>query len=268
MEIVKPKKVVAFYRLSRINNELLKKYTHHQRKKIMEELREEAFAVQQDEVRRTVKEINGELIAEYQTITGRNKMTRSLKFEEAVNRAIDEKADLMVSTFDRIGEEIYFTFEIKERLRRVGLRLLFADYLEADDLIVAVKIVISKKERELSCKRQQAKADLVKRYGSKSGKPHGNPHFKNGKYKKEYDEYRRSGSRARRAYAVMNKVNQVNVSYIVEAKKAGNSYQNITDKLNAMGRLTINGNRFTKHNVEWMYRKYLVHYLNGFQIPA
>lgn len=261
----KPRKVVAFYRLSKINTTLLKQYSHAKRVKIRIQLREEAFDVQKDQVRRVIEDLNYKLIAEYKAIIGRSKIATSLEFIDALEHAIKEKADLMVSTFDRIGEEIYFTFEVKERLKRLGLNLLFADYLEADDLIIAVKIAISKKERELICKRQKAKADLVKRFGSRSGKPHGNPHFKTGAFKREYDRYRRQNWEVRKRNALRNRINQNNAAYIIEAKKAGKTFKEIAEKLKQMGRLTVTGREINARIARRICDHYWIHYENGFK---
>ena len=182
----------------------------------------------------------------------------------ALDHALREHADIMVSTFDRIGDEIYYIFGIKEKLKQNGLKLIFADFLEADDLVLAIKLEISKKERELISKRQKDKAAIIQKYGSRSGKPVGNPNFKTGLHKEEYMEALRKTREKRKELYYRDENNRIIASFIIETFKSGNNFEYIARKLNDMGRRTKNNNLYSAANCKKIYYKFIKYYEQSF----
>lgn len=258
------RKIVAFYRLSKVDGDILQGYSHRKRKEIRQEIFESHINTQRMVVEEALEKINGDIIVEFSDIIGRNRVNGSLEFKMALDCALNNGADLMVSTFDRIGDELHFVLDVQKKLGQKGLKLWFADFLDADELVLVIKIKIAEKERQLASKRQKDKARWVKKYGSKSGKPHGNPHFKNGKFKPEYDRYRAMGPIAQHEASMRDEHNRMIASYIIEARRNHKSVKEVADILNSNGWRSSDGNQFTPRMIYHYYNKFIKVYDKGF----
>lgn len=194
----------------------------------------------------------GELIAEYTEIeTGTRKRKRT-EIYKAIDLAQKEKAILVVGKLDRLSRDVEFT----SALYNSGVEFICCDNPSANKLTIQLLSVIAENEAEMISKRikealkvkkdKLAKGIVINSNGTcmkpinnvfRLGNPNG------------FGNYQKLGIEKIKENARNNKANIQALHIICIARKEGQSYQKIADKLNELQYRTRNGKKYTAMQV-------------------
>jgi predicted site-specific integrase-resolvase len=197
-----------------------------------------------------------EIIAEYTEVeTGTAKKKRE-EIYKAIEFAKKEKAILVVAKLDRLARNVEFT----SALYSGGVDFICCDNPTANKLTIQLLSVIAEHEAEMISSRIKSALAVKKErirngvYTNKDGSmmiPIG------GKYRlgspQGFGEHQRMGVETIKRNARNNKANKQAMAIICEAKKNGQTFQQIADKLNELDYRTSRGNIFFANSVRQLY---------------
>jgi DNA invertase Pin-like site-specific DNA recombinase len=199
---------------------------------------------------------NKEIIAEYTEVETATKKKKRVEIYKAIELAKKESAVLVVAKLDRLTRDVSFV----SALYSSGIEFVCCDNPTANKLTIQLLSVIAEHEAEMISSRIKSalavKKENIKNgiYTNKDGsmmKPVG------GKYRlgspQGFGEHQRMGVETIKRNARNNKANKQAMAIICEAKKNGQTFQQIADKLNELDYRTSRGNIFFANSVRQLY---------------
>jgi DNA invertase Pin-like site-specific DNA recombinase len=199
---------------------------------------------------------NKEIIAEYTEVETATKKKKRVEIYKAIELAKKESAVLVVAKLDRLTRDVSFV----SALYSSGIEFVCCDNPNANKLTIQLLSVIAENEAEMISSRIKSALAVKKEhiqngiYTNKDGsmmKPIG------GKYRlgspQGFGEHQRMGVETIKRNARNNKANKQAMAIICEAKKNGQTFQQIADKLNELDYRTSRGNIFFANSVRQLY---------------
>lgn len=179
---------------------------------------------------------DGEIVKEFIEIeTGTSKKARPI-LDEALLYCKENKCHLAVSTIDRLARNAYYLLKFKNELAEEKLEVLFADFPEADMLVIGIMALVAEKEAQLISGRIKRALVVAKERGKQVGSP-----------QNLCNQWK--GGVTMRVKAKRNENNRRAKAFIKLASGAGKSVSEITDELNQAGYKTARGCTFTPTQV-------------------
>jgi DNA invertase Pin-like site-specific DNA recombinase len=179
-----------------------------------------------------VKTKKGEVIGSYTEIeSGKNNARPELR--KAINHAKQNGAILLVAKLDRLSRDVSFIFALKSELDQARIDFEVCDMPEANTLTLGIMSALAQHEREMISKRTKAGLMEAKKRGTKLGSP-----------QNLTQEAREKGRIAITQKAINHQPSKFAYHFIKSLKEKGQSYQQITDSLNAEGYTTTEGKAF------------------------
>lgn len=197
-----------------------------------------------------------EIIAEYTEVETGTAKKKRVEIYKAIELAKKEKAILIVAKLDRLARNVEFT----SALFSGGVDFICCDNPTANKLTIQLLSVIAEHEAEMISSRIKSalavKNERIRNgiYTNKDGammKPVG------GKYRlgnpNGFGGSQNMGVEAIKKKARNNKANKQAMAIICEAKKNGQTFQQIADNLNRLDYRTSRGNIFFASSVRQLY---------------
>jgi DNA invertase Pin-like site-specific DNA recombinase len=173
------------------------------------------------------------------------------KLLAAIAHARRSKATLVVAKLDRLSRNAGFLLTLQES----GLPIVFCDLPGANEMTIGVMALVARQERQAISERVKVALAELKRRGVKLGSA------RDGHWTPERHQLRLAGltkarqcsaeSRGRLARAVYSDL----VPSMRELRQAGNSFQQIADRLNQQGHSTSTGRSFQRQDVRLILKR-------------
>lgn len=168
------------------------------------------------------------LLTEFTEIeSGKN--NKRPKLQEAIKKAAEEKATLIIAKLDRLSRNVGFIFSLKD----AGVDFIACDMPEANTMTLGILAVMAQQEREFISDRTKRALDVKKAQGYKLGTP-----------QNLTDKSREISLSLRTAKARNNENNRKAYALAKELKKQSVSLNSIAKELNSYGYRTSRGKLF------------------------
>lgn len=194
---------------------------------------------QRSDVSRFV-ERSGTLVAEYQDIeSGKNNNRPNLI------KAIDEckklGATLLIAKLDRLSRNASFIL----MLRDSKVDFVCCDMPDANSLTIGIMAILAQDERERTSQRTKAALAQLKCRGVKLGSP-----------QNLTNTARETSMKVRKQNAIENDNNRKAGALIVSLRSGGQTFYQITKKINELGFTTRTGKKFQQNQVQILFNRY------------
>ena len=189
---------------------------------------------QKQEVEKWVSRNGATIIGEY-TEQESGKKNNRIELTQAIQKAKDSKAVLLVAKLDRLSRNASFLMAIRD----AGIDIRACDLPKLDTMSLGILATFAQYERERISERTKAALAVRKREGGKLGNP---KNFNN--------EGRRKGAEATKRAATGR--NMVTMELMRSYREQGQTFQQIADKLNSLNHKTPRGKQFQKATVKIM----------------
>jgi len=171
-----------------------------------------------------------EIVSEFIEVESGTKTDRP-ELAAAIKLCKESNATLLIARLDRLARSVLFTTSLMES----GVSFICADMPEADNFTIHILASVAQKERENISRNTKHALSLVKQFGSRSGKPVGNPNL--GKHPSHADE--------KHYYeALSNPLNKMSFAFIKELRRKKYSWKECLRQLAENEYVNIEGDPF------------------------
>lgn len=160
---------------------------------------------------------------------------------QAIERARDEGATLVIAKLDRLSRDVEFLFS----LRRTGVDFLALDLPDFNTLTLSIFAGMAQHEREICSQRTKAGLAEARKHGRIGGNPNGWPALAT-----------QRSIEARKENALMNENNQRAKETVRLLISEGKSLRQIAAWLNQIGERTARGHSHTATSVQNLIKLY------------
>lgn len=247
---------MALYRVSKIDYSNYKGLSDEQKREVEENYISQGLLGQMDTVKRYVDK--GEIVAEFKEIISgtRKKDDEKGTFHKVMRTCVNEKAHLIISTVDRLARNTAFALKVLDELEQHDLKIVVADLPQLDRMGFMIYSMMSEYEWRKCSERQKRAADMRRKYGSRTGKPVGNPNFAgHGKKRREINRKLIYVGQRIRARSDSDVRKRQALGLITHLKENKYSMQAIADELNKHGYRTTTGKTFEKYDVHRIWHR-------------
>ena len=185
---------------------------------------------------------DGMIVAEFTDVeSGTRKGNNRPELKNAIERAKEEKAKLIIAKLDRLARNVLFTAMLMES----GVDFVACDMPTANKFTIHIFAALAEQEADLISQRTKAALVELKKKGRKLGSPEN----------LTMDAIRK-GQEARKRNAKENENNRKASALIVSLRNEGKSFYQIVKMLNENGYRTRTGKPFHQIQAIRLYDRY------------
>lgn len=213
------------------------------------------LAAQKELVNRFIRDKES-LLEEFQEVeSGKN--DERVELQRAIAKAKETGSKLIIAKLDRLSRNAKFVFTLRDS----GVDFICADMPEANTLTISLLAVLAEDEARRISERTKSALDEIKTNIKEKGhhvSKSGNVITTLGSPNNLTSEARIKSIQTRKRKALENEESKKAGAFIVSLYESGNSWADITRKLNSCGFKTPRGCEFTPVQTKRLYERFSV----------